>query len=936
MKKLLLILSSAFFILNCFAQPGEIDLTFNSGDTGFGNGDGFSSPVHALLYLPNGKTLVGGKFGSFNSEVKRGLTCLNSDGTIDNTFNVEAGFVYSLVLQPDGKILAAGMFTSFNGEDRNCIVRLNSDGSLDNTFNTGVGFDINYENEVFAIALQPDGKIVLAGDFFSFNGVERNYILRLNADGSLDNSFDAGSTFNDMIYALAVQPDGKIIAGGEFTSKRIQRLNSNGSLDNTFVSGTAFNNLFNRVQALLLQDDGKLLVGGSFGSYNGTTSRAIVRINTNGSIDETFTSGFSGSSAVYCLMFQPDGKIIAAGTFATYSSTTRNDIVRINTDGSLDATFNSNGGYDNIIRCIALQADGKIITGGDFQETDNVGSSYLSRLNSDGSRDISYTHPGTGFNGEIRAMKLQPDGKIIAGGTFSWVNGISNNHIVRLNNDGSVDNTFSIGTGAQIIGSNTGVGYYSAIAVQTDGKIIVGGDFTSFNGTAINRIVRLNSDGSIDGSFNPGTGFNDFVNSIALQPDGKIIIVGNFTTFNGTTAKRIVRLNSDGSQDATFIVGTGFPSDVRHVVIQSDNKIIATGMFTTYNGSSSYRIVRLNSDGSIDSNFNIGTGFSATVSECLLQPDGKILCVGGFSSFNGTNRNYIARINSDGSLDNSFDPGLGFSPSTSSVALQSDGKIIVGGNFAAFNNDSTIKCITRLNSDGSHDNSFITGTSFRKGAYSLPILYAIVIQQDGNIVTAGNFTSYNGIGRNRIARLIADPPCSGYFTLYPDVQPLHYIAENHATGSGTLSYSWDWGDGTFDNIAYPSHTYDIAGDYTICLTVTDANNCTHTYCNDYTFKTESPIAYINVIDPLTVGIAQSEKEKGDLIIYPNPATNTLTIETETAKGIYQLQDITGKVLLSGSLTATKFTLDISALSKGIYLLSLIEDEQQVNRKIVKE
>ena len=174
------------------------------------------------------------------------------------------------------------------------------------------------------------------------------------------------------------------------------------------------------------------------------------------------------------------------------------------------------------------------------------------------------------------------------------------------------------------------------------------------------------------------------------------------------------------------------------------------------------------------------------------------------------------------------------------------------------------------------------------------------------------------------------------FNLYPDVDPMHYIAENLATGNAPLTYLWNWGDGTSDNTAYPSHTYDIPGLYTICLTVADANGCSDTYCNDYTFKTESPIAFVQVIDPLTVGINSKDNTLNTFTLFPNPAANTVTIENQTASGTYQLQDITGKVLLSGTITATKFNLDISALSKGIYLLSLIDGEQQVKRKIVKE
>jgi hypothetical protein len=178
-------------------------------------------------------------------------------------------------------------------------------------------------------------------------------------------------------------------------------------------------------------------------------------------------------------------------------------------------------------------------------------------------------------------------------------------------------------------------------------------------------------------------------------------------------------------------------------------------------------------------------------------------------------------------------------------------------------------------------------------------------------------------------------PATSDFDLYPDTtQPLHYIAENNATGTAPLDYLWAWGDGTTDNTAYPSHTYDISGTYTICLTVTDANGCSDTYCNDYAFKTASPIAYVQVVDGLT-GI--EDNALNSFSIYPNPAANTVTVELQNSltsgESIYQLQDVTGKLMLSGTINATKFNLDVSALSKGVYFLSLQTNDGRATKKI---
>jgi uncharacterized delta-60 repeat protein len=354
---------------------------------------------------------------------------------------------------------------------------------------------------------------------------------------------------------------------------------------------------------------------------------------------------------------------------------------------------------------------------------------------------------GTGFSSNVRKIVPQPDGKILVGGDFTLYSGATRNCIIRLNSDGTIDNTFNIGTGF-----NTPFSVYT-IALQPDGRILVGGDFSSYDGISSNRIIRLNSDGTIDNTFNIGTGFSDVgstVLSIVLQPDGRILVGGTFTSYNGTTRNRIIRLNTDGTIDNTFNIGGGFSSNVRKIVLQPDGNILIVGDFTSYNGTSRNRIIRLNSDGSIDITFFIGTGFSNignTIVSMVLQPDGKILVGGDFSSYDGTSRNRLIRLNSDGTIDGTFNIGTGFiNTIVRTIALQSDGKILVGGDFSSYNTTPSNRII-RLNSDGGVDNTFNIGTGFTNNVQS------IALQPDGKILVGGDFISYNGTLINRIIRL---------------------------------------------------------------------------------------------------------------------------------------------------------------------------------------
>ena len=353
--------------------------------------------------------------------------------------------------------------------------------------------------------------------------------------GTLDPSFNSGTSVNDVILAIAIQNDGKIIIGGNFTAyngtaiNRIARLNSDGTSDATFTPGTGADNI---IRTIAIQSDGKIIIGGTFTNYNGSTLNNIARLNSNGTIDVTFTLGTGANSTVNTAVLQGDGKIIIGGDFTSYNGTSRNRIARLNADGTLDATFDPGVGANATVFSTAIQSDGKIVIGGSFSTYNSNTKNFIARINSNGSFDASFA--GTGTNGTIRTIRIQSDGKIFMAGVFNTYDGVARISVARANSDGSLDISFEPGTGA-----NSAV---RTSAIQSDGKILIGGEFTSYNTTAINRIARLNSDGSIDATFNTGTGANNTVWSTAIQSDGRIIIGGMFTTYNSMTRNRVARI----------------------------------------------------------------------------------------------------------------------------------------------------------------------------------------------------------------------------------------------------------------------------------------------------------------------------------------------------------------------------------------------------------
>ena len=355
-----------------------------------------------------------------------------------------------------------------------------------------------------------------------------------------------------------------------------------------------------------------------------------------------------------------------------------------------------------------------------------------------GSIDLTF-NPGSGTDLEITCIAVQSDGKIIITGDFTSYNGVSRNRIARLNTNGSLDSSFNPGTGAN--------GAIYGVAIQTDGKIVIAGAFTAYNGTARNRIARLEADGTLDTTFNPGTGADNTVYSLAVQNDGKILIGGIFTNYNGTAGSYLARIDTDGAYDSGFDVSDGPDNSVNCVAVQSDGRIIIAGSFLHCGGEIRNRIARLEDDGSLDTGFDPGSGADDEIYTAVLQPDDRIMLGGIFNSYDGSGK-FIARSNDDGTGDTGFTPsGAGPDYEIFSIAIQSDGRILIGGNFEHFNS-TACSYLARLNSDGSLDTGFKT----ENGPNST--VGCIAIQGDGKILVGGGFTTYNGIMRNFISRVI--------------------------------------------------------------------------------------------------------------------------------------------------------------------------------------
>ncbi|MEO6244917.1 MAG: delta-60 repeat domain-containing protein, partial [Opitutaceae bacterium] len=660
------------------------------------------------------------------------------------------------------------------------------------------GFDPDVDGNVYVAVAQPDGRLLIGGQFGTVRGFPRNNLARLNVDGSLDETFNPNA--NGPVRALALQADNRIVIGGDFTTlqpgatgaavtrNRVARLNTDGSVDTAFTAGIGAAlppqlALTPQVFALAVQADGAIVVGGSFGSAQSGTAAAAARKNlarftATGALDATFDPTANG--AVLSLAVHVDRKIVVGGGFTSLwpagdvLPSDRNRIARLNPNGTVDSQFNPNA--NNAVSALAIQRDGKILLGGVFTTlqppTDSAPANrvHVARLNVTGTLDSEF-YPRV--EGNVTALALQGDGSLVVGGTFNsaWGRGSTEgnrNNLARFLPDGALDANFAPAVNAAV----------DTLAALPDGRVVVGGHFTrvlavgATTGLVRNHLARLNAEGSFDTGFELDAGGR--ILASVTQSDGKLVVAGTFTNVGGTTHNYVARLNADGTVDNAY--APDFNGRVYALAYDSAaNKVIAGGEFTKVGTDTRNHLVRLNGSGTlagtVDSEFY--PSLDGQVGSLAIQSDGKILVGGAFTGVQAVGasapvqRPNLLRLNANGSLDTAFDPEP--NSSVSSILVQSDGKIVIGGLFTTVQpggaptltttngvttttfSTATItprNNLARLNADGALDTTFDPRPN---GQVS-----AIVQQIDGKLIIAGAFAALNPAGAPSLTTTNAD------------------------------------------------------------------------------------------------------------------------------------------------------------------------------------
>lgn len=601
--------------------------------------------INNIYQYPDGKYLVSGPFRNVNSVRTDGLVRLNSDGSVDNTFitsNTMSVTPTHRFMFQGTKIILVNAPIGYLGSTQRGLVRLNSDGSLDTTFNTGnTGLSGDVSMNCF---VRTDNKIVMVKTrtATTYNGVTGRLFL-LNEDGTVSNSYtnsinddvipNVYNLSDDSFYLYSFVVSGWL-AGG------LCKINNDFTLNSTFNVGTGVGNSLEidvslpTVSTLFINGSNELIVGGNFGTYNGVSVNRIIKVNKDTGALIQAPKIFNNT--VNNIIRFGTNKLLVTGNFLTYNFDFSRGITLVR-DTELEPGFDTGLGFRNTISALQIFStlptlDSGLLVGGNFNFYKTTSINRIVKLDINGNIDTSF-NVGTGFNGTVFDIVYDnlDNTKYIVSGNFTTYNGVVTGPLVRLNSDGSLDLTF------------TPISAFIAnrIVPVTNGYFIVAE-------SASERLRKINNDGSTDTSFT-SPGFNNTVRDVVELSSGGYMVVGDFTN---ASYPRIVRLNANGTVNTSFVMGSSFNSNVFSIKQDNDGKLIVVGIFSTYKGVSFNRIIKLDLLGNIDFTFNPGTGFfgSSLVTDVRVIDGNYVVLHQNGTYYNGNLTPFIAVVDTTGNL----------------------------------------------------------------------------------------------------------------------------------------------------------------------------------------------------------------------------------------------------------------------------------------------
>lgn len=816
-------------------------------------------------------------------------------------------------------------------------------GLNDATFNKPDKIDGQGANGPVEVSAKQNTKLLIAGNFTSYNGSTANKLARLEQDGAIDKTFNSGAGPNGKIRSILTLSNNKILVAGNFNTYNnyikhgLARLFPDGSPDQSFTFGYGPNR---GIHKLALQDD-KILVVGAFKYPNWYGPDSLIRLNSNGDVDASFHPQLGKLRDIQQIVVQPDGKILLAGTVQIGSSTHYCGVIRLDKDGSTDPAFNlytvSYGDYHQYVGALALESNGNILFANNVWVEDAVYEGYLRRLNSSGN-EIAYSKTFW-----TNAYLIQNDGKIIVTGfkqldrDAEWY--VTKRAIVRLNADLSVDASFNFDDEKRYANRFPLKSQILTSTLQADNKIIIGGEFSETSGYVTNNIARIHTNGSFDDSFNQHKGCSGTILASAVLKNGKTIVGGRFNKYNNVYTPNIARLNKNGQPDATFQPGRGTNGKIYTIAIQSNNKILIGGDFTTYDGHTCSNMVRLNADGSFDPGFSVAA--DNVVRKIKLDNAGKIFISGDFKNINGVPANGIARLKANGTNDDTFQfvNDNDYDQDIYDFTLPSAGKLYVALNSKTNRFRPVRAVLLRLSNNGTIDNTFNT-PEFAE-------IHAVGLKNNKPVI--GGSLPYWGSYSGFVAQLNTNGTLDSAFQyntlkdlLNAPVRTITILSNDKLIIAGDFSKTIN---STPDHITLLNKNGSINKNF-----IGSANGSVYTASvtsdeklfiggafSQYTNLVRNGAARIDIeiggnAPEASPSAIMTSAENKDLILYPNPAQSAIHAGHLKPGSTIKIFNTVGQELYSQTLSNEEATIDLSGFSNGVYLFV---SEQNGNRSFSK-
>lgn len=643
-------------------RTGQRITTFKSG--GFRNGVNNPSSISVVMPTSDGGFLVAGNIARVQSTTVRNFIKLDATGRLVSSFmnGLPTGsFVNGMTRYDARRIIIWGNFSTYAGTPVNYAARIFEDGTLDPTFTAPT---FNFGPRTFSV--RQDKGLMVTGTFTQVGTHNTNSVALLDSTGAVNTGFRITAVTGLLEGAVSIRPGLNILFGrftslnGSASNQYVVAANDLGQVQNYFLPAQRPDN---NVQNVYVNPDGTLILGGSFTRLGNHLASRIVKVNRFGRYDFTFNCGNGANERIYKLREIKTGphagKFMAAGRFTHFNNRATGPLCRLWPDGTVDTSFfNNSFGSNATIYDLEFQADGKMIVGGQW-----VGSgampSNLVRINENATVDNTFNTGGAGPNSFVEHVEIDGNGRIWIAGFFNQYNGTARPGMARLQSTGALDNTFSPARGFERSGLGSVIP--DVVRVLASGRIAAAGNFNLFNGTTINNIVVLQTNGVVAPNVSFGTGIlsngtqqDAFINDIQEQADGKLLIAGSFASYNGNSVNKVFRVNSSGSYDASFNPNQGNQASGvgNKIAIQRNGAVILTGLTMTFqNRGTAYWLVRLNAaTGAFDTTFaaDPNTVFNNTLDVALTRR-GKILIGGVFLRVSGLYRGYGALMLNDDS-----------------------------------------------------------------------------------------------------------------------------------------------------------------------------------------------------------------------------------------------------------------------------------------------